>query len=171
MKIYIYSENCQGRGGRIYRGTDEEAESCGDCWLWGEGTEDQLIAEALKDLSTPCDRAPHYRHKCAMNVLVLLNGPEVAHQLDPKRGSYWEPASVRDRLKYSPKKEFIVRDLTGRGVTASLSLSQFAENWDLDFVKDPDDEWEQPFGEWLELAEVGDEYTHDEEVCVITRIS
>jgi hypothetical protein len=91
MKIYIYSENCQGRGGKIYRGTDEEAETCGDCFLWSEGTEEELIAEALEGLAKPCDRAPHFRHKCARSVLELLNGPEVEPHFEAGRGSFWLP--------------------------------------------------------------------------------
>ena len=92
-KIYIYSENCQSKGGRIYRGTDEEAESCGDVFLWSEGTEEELIKEALQKLAKPCNSAPHFRHKCARNVLEFLNGPEVEAHYEAGKGSFWLPVS------------------------------------------------------------------------------
>lgn len=43
--------------------------------------------------------------------------------------------------------------------------------WDFDYSNDPDDEFEQTLGEWLELAEVGEKFHSDEERYQITRIS
>ena len=90
QKIYLYSENCTLKG-RPFSGGDDEAAEFGDVFLWGEGTDEELIAQAIESLAKPCNRAPHFRHKCDRNVLEMLGGPQVEPQHD-SRGSYWTVA-------------------------------------------------------------------------------
>lgn len=52
------------------------------------------------------------------------------------------------------------------------NVEEFAERgWDLGYSNDPDDEFEQTLGEWLESADVGDKFNHEEDRSLITRIS
>lgn len=91
MNIYVYSENTT-RKGTIFRGEDCQAEENGDVFLWGSGTAETLIAEALESLARPCGMAPQFRHRCDRAVLEYLDGPEVESHYDRERGSYWLPA-------------------------------------------------------------------------------
>ena len=52
------------------------------------------------------------------------------------------------------------------------SVEEFAEcGWDLEYSNDPDDEFEQNLGDWLDSADVGEKFRSDEERYQITRIS
>lgn len=78
-KLYIYNENCTMKG-RLYHG--EGAEDFGDVSLWGGGTDEELIAQALESLATRYDlRAggarDSFRWKCDREVLRYLDGPKV----------------------------------------------------------------------------------------------
>lgn len=83
QKIYIYNENCTMKG-RICHGNShyEDLADFGDVSLWGEGTEEELIAQALESLASRYDlRAggarDSFRWKCDREVLRYLNGPKV----------------------------------------------------------------------------------------------
>ena len=53
----------------------------------------------------------------------------------------------------SQEKEFMVKDLSGRGAKARLSKSDIERTWDL---SEEDDDTEQTLAEFLEEAEMGD---------------
>ncbi len=53
----------------------------------------------------------------------------------------------------SQEKEFMVKDLSGRGAKARLSKSDIERTWDL---SEEDDNTEQTLAEFLEEAEMGD---------------
>lgn len=100
MKIYLYSENCV-RKGQVFAGTDNEAEECGDVFQWGEGSEQELIAQAIDRLGVSYDKRPGggedlFPWKCARTVLAYLAGPTV--EFDEERGVYVleEPEEVED---------------------------------------------------------------------------
>jgi hypothetical protein len=85
MKIYTYNENCT-LAGQVARETrdmsEEDFVGCGDLSLWGEGTEAEMIAEALKSLATRYDNraggaGDTFRWKCDREVLESLGGPAV----------------------------------------------------------------------------------------------
>jgi hypothetical protein len=64
-------------------------------------------------------------------------------------------------------KQFVLLD-RARGYSAPVvTLEHMQDNWDLDYMNDPDDEDELTFGEWLELAEEGETYLHEDEQCEI----
>jgi hypothetical protein len=67
------------------------------------------------------------------------------------------------------EKQFMVRDHSGRGIVSTLPISHMKEHWEQDYKNDPDDQYEPTLGEWLDDAQVGDEYRHDDEVCSIIR--
>lgn len=62
MTIYSYSENCT-MAGRVAAIDPEPDEVSGDWFLWGEGTEAELIARAKESLSNP--KLSPFTHKCA----------------------------------------------------------------------------------------------------------
>lgn len=93
MKLYTYNENTT-RKGQVFRGEDSEAEDNGDVSLWGEGSEQELIAMALEILAGPCGGAPHFGHRTARNVLQFLGGPHVECHYEAGRGSYWLPVAA-----------------------------------------------------------------------------
>lgn len=68
------------------------------------------------------------------------------------------------------QKEFLVKDLSGRGIVAKLRLSDFKERWDLSYSNNPDEENEPTLGDWLDSAELGDEYHHDDDASLIACI-
>jgi hypothetical protein len=93
-KLYLYNEGCTFKG-RVYRGTDEEAEECGDVWLFGEGTDAELIALALDELAHRYDQraggaGDSYRWRCAREVLRYLDGPAVEYNAEQR---VWLPAT------------------------------------------------------------------------------
>jgi len=81
MRIYTYNENCTLKG-CIYSG--EDAADNGDVALWGEGTEEELIAQALASLALRSDHraggaGDSFRWSKARSVLDYLGGPEVEY--------------------------------------------------------------------------------------------
>lgn len=93
-KLFIYNENCTLKG-RIYTGTDEEAEECGDVSLFGEGTDEELIAQALDELAHRYDQraggaGDSFRWKCAREVLRHLDGPAVEYNAERR---VWLPVA------------------------------------------------------------------------------
>jgi len=94
MKLYIYNQNCASKGEVSARDaeTDEEREDNGDLHCWGEGTEEELIAQALDRLAHRYDNraggaGDDYAWTCARSVLLYLDGPDV--QYDPNRHAYF----------------------------------------------------------------------------------
>lgn len=68
-------------------------------------------------------------------------------------------------------KTFLVADHSGRGINSKITLPEFASRgWDLTYLNDPEDENEPTLGEWLQGAELGDVYLHEEDRCEITCI-
>lgn len=53
----------------------------------------------------------------------------------------------------SQEKEFLIKDLSGRGANARLGKSDIERTWDL---SEEDDNTEQTLAEFLEEAEMGD---------------
>ena len=75
MKIYVYGEQCQVMRGRVWVGNDDdEPEKNGDLFLWGEGTEEELIERARADETDP--RSPDFDWKCARRVLEHLGADD-----------------------------------------------------------------------------------------------
>ena len=96
--IYVFAEHTTRKGEIVLdpeRYTDDDGHISDDVFLYGEGTEDELIKRALDRLARPCDRAPHFRHTCDRAVLDYLDGPRVEPHYD-KRGMYWLPAEDLD---------------------------------------------------------------------------
>jgi hypothetical protein len=50
-------------------------------------------------------------------------------------------------------KEFLVKDLSGRGITSTLEKEDIEDTWDL---SEEDDNTEQTLAEFLDEAEMGD---------------
>ncbi len=78
MKLYLYSENCT-RQGAVYQGPDPEEN--GDLFAWGEGTEEELAAQARERLSQRTDTRPGgagdaFAHRCCRSVLEYLGVEE-----------------------------------------------------------------------------------------------
>lgn len=67
------------------------------------------------------------------------------------------------------EKRFLVKDLSGRGITVTLPLSDIRESWDLEYKNSPNDDCEDSLGNWLETAEVGDTFANEEENVTFTR--
>lgn len=67
------------------------------------------------------------------------------------------------------EKHFLLKDHSGRGLSVTLSASDIHEQWELDFKNDPADAWEDSLGDWLESANVGDTFSHDEANVTFTR--
>ena len=78
MKIYTYGQQCI-LAGRVWVGNDDDdPEENGDLDMWGEGTEEELIAEARRELRLydgghTIDLFPARR---ARNVLEFLGADE-----------------------------------------------------------------------------------------------
>jgi hypothetical protein len=67
------------------------------------------------------------------------------------------------------KKQFMIRDHSGRGFVSVLPISHIKNTWDCEYKNDPNDEYEETLGEWLESADLGEEYHHEDDVCSIIR--
>lgn len=68
-----------------------------------------------------------------------------------------------------PEKRFLVKDHSGRGVAVTLLLLDIQERWDMGYSNDPESEFEDTLGEWLDRAEVGDTYENQEDNVTFTR--
>lgn len=83
MKLYIYSENTNRKGHIAGLDLDKDDVN-GDMRIWGEGSEESLIAQAVQRLSNRYDKRPggagdSYEWLCARNVLAYLDGPEMEY--------------------------------------------------------------------------------------------
>lgn len=65
------------------------------------------------------------------------------------------------------EKQFLVQ--WGRGDATTLPLSHIKEHWDLDYKNDPDDDLEYCLGDWLEFADVGEEFVNEDDHQSFTR--
>ncbi len=70
----------------------------------------------------------------------------------------------------TPEKRFLVTNQSGRGIAVTLPLSEIRTRWDMSFSNNPDDEFEESLGDWLDQAEVGDFFTNQEEMLTFTRV-
>ena len=79
MKIYTYGQQTI-LAGRVYRGNDDDdPENNGDLDLWGEGTEDELIEQAQREMATyhpEQDSNQYFGWKRARNVLEFLGADD-----------------------------------------------------------------------------------------------
>ncbi len=66
--------------------------------------------------------------------------------------------------------KFLVKDLSGRGFAATLSLEDIQAKWDLGFSNDPANESEPTLGEWLKEAEIGEAFFHQEDHVSFIRV-
>lgn len=71
-QIWVLAEHCT-LAGKIVEETD-------DAWLWGEGTEEQLLTQAVQVLGsgrgTGHGQTTPYQRKCARNVLQYFGVSE-----------------------------------------------------------------------------------------------
>ena len=65
------------------------------------------------------------------------------------------------------EKKLLVR--WARGDATTHPLDHILENWPTDFKNDPADDLEESLGDWLESAEVGDDFIHSEDQQIFTR--
>jgi hypothetical protein len=82
--IYLFAEQCNMRGS-IYHGDNPELTD--DAFLWGEGTREELIQQAIDALACPPGGAPHFDWDCARTVLAYLDGPKM--HLDADRRAHY----------------------------------------------------------------------------------
>lgn len=68
-----------------------------------------------------------------------------------------------------PEKRFLVKDHSGRGVAVTLPLSDIRERWDMGYSNDPESDFEDTLGEWLDSAEVGDTFENQDDHVTFTR--
>jgi hypothetical protein len=68
------------------------------------------------------------------------------------------------------EKRFLVKDHSGRGIAVTLPLSDIRERWDMDFSNDPENEFEDTLGDWMENADVGDTFFNQEDHVSFTRV-
>ena len=68
------------------------------------------------------------------------------------------------------EKRFLVQEHSGRGIAVTLTLAGITERWDLEVSNNPESEFEDTLGEWLEYAEIGDSFTNEEEHSSFTRV-
>jgi len=78
MKIYVYTEQTL-RGGQVVVDPDhylrEDGTMSDDIWLWGEGSAEELAAQArqtLADLAKLPDNWPSFFRHAAQQVLAYL---------------------------------------------------------------------------------------------------
>lgn len=96
--IYVYGEHTTRKGTVAYGvEPDDDGNVTDDVFLYGEGTEEEIVAQALESLATPDARAPQFRHKCDRAVLEYLGGPKVEPHYDAEHGSYWLPSEIAGR--------------------------------------------------------------------------
>lgn len=76
---------------------------------------------------------------------------------------------LEDLPNHSQDIKFLVRDDSGRGFTCELKISEFTAD-EREYCQDPDN-LEDTFGDWLDSAEIGDEFTNEDDHRTIIRIS
>jgi hypothetical protein len=70
-------------------------------------------------------------------------------------------------------RRFLVRDESGRGFAATLTMDDILASWspeDIDYRPDPDDDFCESFREWMADSSAGDEYRHDELNVTVIRV-
>lgn len=72
ITLYVYREHCGHKAARVCRPTPDEVDD--DIALWGEGSENQLLARAAGELARRSDMPSHHRYRwaCARNVAAYL---------------------------------------------------------------------------------------------------
>lgn len=65
-------------------------------------------------------------------------------------------------------REYLVRDDSGRGYTATLDFSDFTKE-ERAYREDDSDEYCQSFGEWLVSCDIGDEYKNADDMRTVIR--
>lgn len=76
---------------------------------------------------------------------------------------------LEDLPKHSQEIKFLVRDDSGRGFTCEVKLSEFTDE-DREYCPNPDSP-DDTFGEWLNSAEIGEEFLNEDDHQTIIRIS
>lgn len=84
------------------------------------------------------------------------------------------PSAVGQAIPaYQPpesQRRFFCKDLTGHGGSATMNYAHITKFFDTSYKIDPEDDNVPRFEEWLREAEIGDQYTHDDEQCTFIRI-
>lgn len=83
MRIYLYQEFCDSKG-KVFCSTvmtDAEKDDFDDVFLFGDGSEEELISQAQEDLLMVSDHRPGgagdaFRRRCARRVLAYLGASE-----------------------------------------------------------------------------------------------
>lgn len=73
----------------------------------------------------------------------------------------------------TPSPRFVIRDNSGRGVCAEWTIDELRTQWsadDLNYSADPDDELSPTLSDWLDSAELFDQFDNVDEHWTITRI-
>ena len=70
----------------------------------------------------------------------------------------------------SDEPRFLIRDESGRGWATETNYTSFTAD-EREWSNDPDDEFCQTFGEWLDSSSAGDEYNHEGDVFTVIRIN
>lgn len=73
------------------------------------------------------------------------------------------------RAECAGYKKFLVKDNSGRNFSAEVYGADFTDE-DREYCPDPDNQ-EDTFGDWLDAAEIGDEFTNEDDHQTIIRIS
>jgi hypothetical protein len=76
-------------------------------------------------------------------------------------------------MNTTPSPRFVIRDHSGRGVCAEWTLDELRAQWcadDLGYSADPDDELSPTLSDWLDSAELFDQFDNVDEHWTITRI-
>lgn len=80
VRIYLYQEYCTGKG-QVFDNeeasemTDDEKDDFNDVFLFGDGSEEELVSQAQEDLRTVFDHraggaGDAFRWRCARQVLA-----------------------------------------------------------------------------------------------------
>ena len=77
---------------------------------------------------------------------------------------------VRCECIRTDEPRFLVRDESGRGWAAEWHYTDFTAD-ERGRTDDPDDEYRETLGEWLDRSTIGDEYDDSEDVRTIIRIN
>lgn len=67
------------------------------------------------------------------------------------------------------EKRFLIKDQSGRGFAVTLPMADVLSRWDGAYSNDPEDSNETSFGDWMQVAEVGDTYDNVDENVTFTR--
>lgn len=92
MRLYLYSECCNRKGqvaGVVESGDDDDFADNNDLFCAGEGTRDEIIADAIASLALRRDHRPggagdSFRWSCDRSILAYLDGPAVEYDADAR---------------------------------------------------------------------------------------